>query len=81
MGKTAGKYTLLVGGRLLGDRLNFVFKDLVPADDVVPELAALFACFKQLREEGETLGDFCDRQGAEALVAWTDEYLAAQQVS
>ncbi len=30
VGKAAGKYTVFVGGRLLGDRLNFVYKDLVP---------------------------------------------------
>ncbi|MCR4413600.1 MAG: NADPH-dependent assimilatory sulfite reductase hemoprotein subunit, partial [Thermoguttaceae bacterium] len=29
VGKTAGKYTVYVGGRLLGDRLGFVYKDLV----------------------------------------------------
>lgn len=81
VGKAAGKYTLLLGGRLLGDRLNSIYKDLVPAEDVVVELAAVFACFKQLREEGESFGDFCHRQGNEALQAWTEQYLAAQQAS
>lgn len=77
VGKTAGKYTILVGGRLLGNRLNFVFRDLVPAEEVVSTLAALFTYYKQARESGETLGDFCHRKGAEDLVAWTDA-LAAQ---
>ena len=30
VGKAAGKYTVFVGGRLLGDRLNFIYKDMVP---------------------------------------------------
>ena len=38
VGKAAGKYTVFVGGRLLGDRLNFIYKDMVPTDEVVPTL-------------------------------------------
>ncbi len=76
VGKAAGKYTVFVGGRLLGDRLNFIFKDMIPADDVVPTLVPLLAYFKHDRGAGETLGDFCHRKGAEDLVAWTDRYAA-----
>jgi sulfite reductase (ferredoxin) len=74
VGKAAGKYTIFVGGRLLGDRLNFIYKDLVPAEDVVVELTRLLAYFKQDRQEGETFGDFCARKGAEDLIAWTSAY-------
>ena len=38
VGKTKDKYTIFLGGRLLGDRLNFIYKDLVPTDKVVPTL-------------------------------------------
>ena len=41
VGKAKGKYTVFVGGRTLGDRLGFIHKDLVPADEVVPTLVAL----------------------------------------
>ncbi|MEX0819626.1 MAG: NADPH-dependent assimilatory sulfite reductase hemoprotein subunit, partial [Pirellulaceae bacterium] len=57
VGKTAGKYTVFVGGRLLGNRLNFIYQDLVPEAEVVPTLVPLFVYFKQGREEGETFGD------------------------
>ena len=30
VGKAHDKYTVFVGGRLLGDRLNFIYKDMVP---------------------------------------------------
>ncbi len=30
VGKTDGKYTIYVGGRLVGDRLNFKLYDIVP---------------------------------------------------
>ena len=64
VGKTADKYTLFLGGRLLGDRLNFIYKDLVPAEEVVATLVPLFAYFKHDRHDGETFGDFCHRKGA-----------------
>lgn len=76
VGKTAGKYTVFVGGRLLGDRLNFIYKDLVPEEEVVSTLRPLFIYFKQSRHPGETFGDFCHRKGAENLLAWTTEYEA-----
>jgi len=76
VGKAVGKYTVFAGGRLLGDRLNFNFRDMVPADEVVPTLVPLLAYFKQERTAGETLGDFCHRKGRDDLVAWTDAYTA-----
>ena len=59
----AGTYTIFLGGRTLGDRLNTVYKDYVPFDQVVPELVPVFARFREERNTGETFGDFCDRAG------------------
>ena len=70
VGKARGKYTLLLGGRKLGNRLNFIYKDSVPEAEIVAELSAVFAYFKQARQQGETLGDFCHRKGKEDLLAW-----------
>jgi sulfite reductase (ferredoxin) len=77
VGRAADKYTVYVGGRLLGDRLNFIYRDMVPAGDVVPTLVPLFTYFKSARENGETFGDFCLRKGADDLRAWTEQYAAA----
>lgn len=73
VGKTAGKYTVFVGGSHLGHRLNFVYKDLVPEDEVVPTIAVLLAHYKANRQQGEAFGDFCQRLGAEALLAATEQ--------
>ena len=78
VGKTAGKYTIFLGGRLLGDRLNFLYKDLVPEEEVVAALVPVLLHFKQDRTPGETFGDFCHRQGAENLLAWAADYEARQ---
>jgi sulfite reductase (ferredoxin) len=69
VGKTAGKCTIYLGGRLLGDRLAFVYKDLVRLEDVVPTLVPVLSRFKAERREKETLGDFCHRIGATGLQA------------
>lgn len=78
VGKTAGKYTVFLGGRLLGNRLNFVYKDLTLEEEIVPTLTPVFLYFKQAREAGESFGDFCSRKGAEDLLDWTSRYAAAQ---
>ncbi len=77
VGKARGKYTVLLGGRLLGDRLNFIYKDMVPEEEVVGTLAPVFLYFKQAREPGETLGDFCLRKGQADLAAWSDAQVAS----
>jgi sulfite reductase (ferredoxin) len=76
VGKTAGKYSIFVGGRLLGDRLNFLYKDLVPGEELVSTLVPLLVHFKQQRHGTETFGEFCARQGLEKLTAWADEYVS-----
>jgi sulfite reductase (ferredoxin) len=68
----AGTYTIFLGGRALGDRLNVIFKDYVPYDQVVAELVPVFARFKAERLSGEAFGDFCDRVGVEELAEQPD---------
>jgi sulfite reductase (ferredoxin) len=77
VGRAKEKYTIYLGGRLLGNRLSTIYKDMVPADDVVRELSAVFAYYKQSREPGESFGDFCHRRGTEDILAWTEEFLQA----
>ena len=67
VGKAVGKYTILVGGKMLGDRLNFIYKDMVPLNEVLSELLPLLTYFKSDRQPAETLGDFCHRKGLEDL--------------
>ncbi|MEO1495641.1 MAG: NADPH-dependent assimilatory sulfite reductase hemoprotein subunit [Planctomycetota bacterium] len=69
VGRAKNKYTMFLGGSRLGHRLNWIYRDMVPSDDVVPTLGRLFAHFKANRESGEPFGDFCDRVGKDALLA------------
>ena len=56
VGKARNEYTLFVGGQLLGKRLNFIHREMVSRDELVPVLVPLFAFFKQDRVEAETFG-------------------------
>ncbi|MFV1964799.1 MAG: NADPH-dependent assimilatory sulfite reductase hemoprotein subunit [Pirellulaceae bacterium] len=76
VGKAKGKYTVFLGGRLLGNRLNFVYQDLVPAIEIVPTLVPVFAYYKEARLPDETFGDFCNRKGQVDLLAWSENYRA-----
>jgi sulfite reductase (ferredoxin) len=69
VGKAKGRYTVFLGGRRLGDRLNFLYQDLVPADEIVPLLTPIFAYYAQDRLPDETFGDFCHRKGKDDLAA------------
>lgn len=80
VGKARGNYTVFLGGRLLGDRLNVLYKDMVPAEEVVSTLVPVFTYFKHERTPGETFGDFCHRKGMEELLRWSEQY-QAQAVS
>jgi sulfite reductase (ferredoxin) len=73
VGKTKDKYTILLGGRVLGDRMNFIYKDLVPTSEVVPTLAAVLRYFTEARQNGESFGEFCHRLGKDALLAACSE--------
>jgi sulfite reductase (ferredoxin) len=69
IGKTKGKYTVLLGGSRLGHRLNWIYKDLVPQDQVAATLAPVLRHFKTARQNGESFGDFCCRVGKDELLA------------
>jgi sulfite reductase (ferredoxin) len=68
VGRSGDKYTLFVGGHVLGHRMNFPLKDLLPRAEVVPTLVPVLEQFKAERQNGESFGDYCHRQGVEKLL-------------
>lgn len=73
VGKAKDRYTVYLGGRLLGNRIGFIYKDLVFRHEICAELTKVFTLYKQEREENETFGDYCNRLGKDELLAKTDE--------
>lgn len=67
VGRSVGKYTVFLGGNAEGTRLAFLFEDQVPLNDIPMLLKPLLASFRDQRREAESFGDFCYRQGCDAL--------------
>jgi sulfite reductase (ferredoxin) len=65
VGRSGDKFTLFVGGHVLGHRLNYELADLVPRDRLVPTLVPLLEGFRESRRAGESFGDYCQRLGPE----------------
>ena len=70
VGKAMGKYTMFLGGNPEGTRLGFIYKDMVPTEDIVPTLVPLLTAYKSDRKGSESFGDFCTRKGQDALEAY-----------
>lgn len=69
VGRTGDKYTVFVGGHLLGTRLNFELRDLVPRAQILPLLRPLLLSFRSERRPGESFGDYCHRLGKDHVRA------------
>lgn len=69
VGKAVGKYTVFVGGNPEGTRLAFIYRDMVPLEEIVPSLVPLLQRYRVERQGSESFGDFCARRGPEAIGA------------
>ena len=67
IGRGSERYGIILGGRRLGDRIGFLYRDGVPLEQIPQILAELFGHFKIHRSPGEQLGDVCHRIGCEGL--------------
>jgi sulfite reductase (NADPH) hemoprotein beta-component len=63
VGKAPNKYNVFLGGGFVGNRLNRLWKEMVPGDELAATLAPLFEEYAQERNEGEKFGDFVIRKG------------------
>jgi sulfite reductase (ferredoxin) len=81
VGRSGDKYTVFVGGHVLGHRLNFELKDLVPRAQIVPLLGRVLERFRSERQPGESFGDYCRRLGEERLAALVGHEESVKSVS
>ncbi|MFO0947385.1 MAG: NADPH-dependent assimilatory sulfite reductase hemoprotein subunit [Planctomycetota bacterium] len=78
VGRSPGKYTLFLGGNILGDTLSFQYKDLVPQAEIPSVLRGPLLYFKSARKDGEGFGAFCTRVGRDALLEHSEQAVTAR---
>lgn len=67
VGKAQGKYTIDLEGWTMGTRLAFVFREMVPLNEIHEVVMPVFLLFRSLRLEYQAFGDFCHRLGKDKL--------------
>jgi len=67
VGRTKDVYNVYVGGDWANTRMNTLFAASVHRNSLAATLQPLLATWRDQRESGETLGDFCHRLGVETL--------------
>lgn len=69
VGRSADRYTVFVGGSMLGTRLGVPYKDLVRRADLVAAVLPLFEQYRTDRLPNERFGDYVHRAGLAAREA------------
>jgi sulfite reductase (ferredoxin) len=69
VGRALDKYTIFVGGTVLGTRLAVAYADLVPRGRLVATVRPLLERYRAERRLEEGFGDFCHRVGVASLRA------------
>ncbi len=68
IGRSGDKYTLYLGGSTLGDRLSFLFQDLILKEQLIRVLRILLTSYKAQKQAAESFGDWCHRLGLTHLL-------------
>lgn len=63
VGQSLNKYSIFIGGDPSGTRLNNLYKELVPLEELVSEITPLLERFANNRNNGESFGDYYERTG------------------
>ncbi len=63
VGKVPGKYNLYLGAGHNGTRLNKLYKEAIPNEQIIAELTPIIQRFASERQPEETFGDFVIRAG------------------
>jgi sulfite reductase (ferredoxin) len=69
VGRGKKNYDIHLGGEPVGIRLNSVFAENIPRDELVNVLRPMLAHYRDRRLDAEGFGDFCHRLGVDRLRA------------
>lgn len=74
VGKSLGRYNLYLGAGFAGQRLNKLYRESLTEDEIIAELAPIFAHYARERQTDEHFGDFVIRTGYVAEVRYGSEF-------
>jgi sulfite reductase (ferredoxin) len=77
VGRTKDVYNIYVGGDWANTRMNTLYAPSVHLRDLASTLRPLLLLWRDERQPGETLGDFCHRNGVEQLRAQVEARVGA----
>ncbi len=63
VGTSLGRYNLMLGGDVQGERLNKLYKESLNEDEIISELDRLFEKYAKQKMEDEPFGNFIMREG------------------
>ena len=69
VGRAAGRYAIYLGGRRIGDRLGFLYRDGVPLEQIVAALVPVLGYFKQHRRKAKRSAISATASAAKSLAA------------
>ena len=67
VGRGKRNYDIHLGGEPIGIRLNQVFAENVPGDELINVLRPVLVHYREQRRDGERFGDFCHRLDVQQL--------------
>lgn len=67
VGRTLGKYNVYLGGNMEGTRLNTLYRELVPAEELPNTIRTVLSAYVAERQPGEPLGDWAARVGIDRI--------------
>ena len=79
VGRAPGAYAIFVGGDFEGTRLNFLLHERIKQAEITERMAPLIAAWAAGRQASEGFGDYCQRQGREALLSLSAPTLIAAE--
>ncbi|MEZ4676969.1 MAG: hypothetical protein R2932_22385 [Caldilineaceae bacterium] len=77
VGRTLGKYSLFLGGNPEGTRLNTLYADIVPAEELPGMIHNILGAYCSTRQPNERVGDWANRVGVELIHELTAQLVPA----
>jgi sulfite reductase (NADPH) hemoprotein beta-component len=74
VGRAPGRYNMYLGAGFSGDRLNYLYKEMLNEEQIILELSKIIPAYAKKRNTNEHFGDFVIRNGYVKVVKEAENY-------